>query len=108
MIGVGGTVAVAIFGLRNSVVSTRLAIESATTSLQQTLASEREGQVTDRYSKAIEQLGSDKVDVRIGGIYALERIACDSRVMAIGLEEYAEAHGGDVTREHPRVRHDHS
>jgi hypothetical protein len=34
--------------------------------------------VTDRYTKAIEQLGSDKLDVRIGGIYALERIAHDS------------------------------
>jgi hypothetical protein len=34
--------------------------------------------VTDRYAKAIEQLGSDKLDVRIGGIYALERIARDS------------------------------
>ena len=33
----------------------------------------RVGQVTDRYTKAIEQLGSDKLDVRIGGIYALER-----------------------------------
>ena len=38
----------------------------------------REGQVTDRYTKAIEQLGSDKLDVRMGGIYALERIARDS------------------------------
>jgi hypothetical protein len=38
----------------------------------------REGHVTDRYAKAIEQLGSDKLDVRIGGIYALERIARDS------------------------------
>jgi hypothetical protein len=37
-----------------------------------------QGQVTDRYTKAIEQLGSDKMDVRIGGIYALERIARDS------------------------------
>jgi hypothetical protein len=37
-----------------------------------------EGQVTDRYAKAIEQLGSDKLDVRIGGIYALERVARDS------------------------------
>jgi len=34
--------------------------------------------VTDRYTKAIEQLGSDKRDVRIGGIYALERVARDS------------------------------
>jgi Pentapeptide repeats (8 copies) len=37
-----------------------------------------QGQVTDRYTKAIEQLGSDKLDVRIGGIYALERVAQDS------------------------------
>lgn len=42
------------------------------------LSLSREGQVTDRYTKAIEQLGSDKLDVRIGGIYALERVALDS------------------------------
>ena len=38
----------------------------------------REGQVTDRYTKAITQLGSKKLDARIGGIYALERVARDS------------------------------
>jgi hypothetical protein len=38
----------------------------------------REGQVTDRYTKAIEQLGSGQLAVRIGGIYALERVARDS------------------------------
>jgi hypothetical protein len=38
----------------------------------------REGQVTDRYTKAVEQLGSKELDVCIGGIYALERIARDS------------------------------
>ena len=38
----------------------------------------REGQVTDRYTKAIEQLGSKELDVRIGGIYALERVGRDS------------------------------
>lgn len=38
----------------------------------------REGHITDRYSKAIEQLGNKNADVRIGGIYALERIARDS------------------------------
>ncbi len=27
-----------------------------------------QGQVTDRYTKAIEQLGSEKLDVRVGGI----------------------------------------
>jgi len=38
----------------------------------------RRGQVTDRYTRAIEQLGSKALDVRIGGIYALEGIARDS------------------------------
>ncbi len=34
--------------------------------------------VTERFSKAVEQLGQDKdITVRIGGIYALERIAKD-------------------------------
>ena len=37
-----------------------------------------QGQVTDRFTRAIEQLGSDKLDVRIGRIYALERVARDS------------------------------
>jgi hypothetical protein len=38
----------------------------------------QQGQLTERYTKAIEQLGNDKLDVRLGGIYALERIAVDS------------------------------
>jgi hypothetical protein len=44
----------------------------------------REGQITDRFSKAIEQLGAvdtsgkKKLEVRLGGIYALERIANES------------------------------
>lgn len=45
---------------------------------RQTLKLTGQGQVTDRYTKAIDQLGSEKLDVRIGGIYALERIARDS------------------------------
>ena len=38
----------------------------------------REGQITERFTRAIDQLGSDKVPIRLGGIYALERIARDS------------------------------
>lgn len=37
-----------------------------------------EGQITDRFTKAIGQLGDEKLEVRLGGIYALERIAKDS------------------------------
>jgi hypothetical protein len=43
-----------------------------------TLEVTEQGHITERYTKAIEQLGSDKLDVRLGGIYALERIAADS------------------------------
>jgi hypothetical protein len=44
----------------------------------QTLKVTEQGQITERYTKAIEQLGSAKLDVRLGGIYALESIANDS------------------------------
>jgi hypothetical protein len=37
-----------------------------------------EGQITDRFTKAITQLGDKKLELRLGGIYALERIAKDS------------------------------
>jgi uncharacterized protein YjbI with pentapeptide repeats len=38
----------------------------------------REGQITDRFTRAIDQLGNEQREVRIGGIYALERIAKNS------------------------------
>ncbi len=36
-----------------------------------------ERRVTDLYAKAVEQLGSDKAPVRLGGLYALRRLAQD-------------------------------
>jgi hypothetical protein len=36
------------------------------------------GQITDRFSKAIEHLGHSSPEIRIGGVFALERIAIDS------------------------------
>jgi hypothetical protein len=45
---------------------------------QESLKIARESQITDRFTKAIDQLGSDKLAIRLGGIYALERIAKDS------------------------------
>jgi Pentapeptide repeats (8 copies) len=44
----------------------------------QTLRTTQEGQITDRFTKAITQLGDNNLAVRLGGIYALERIAKDS------------------------------
>jgi hypothetical protein len=45
--------------------------------LQQVRVS-RDGQLTDRFTKATDQLGNESDDVRIGGIYTLERIARNS------------------------------
>jgi hypothetical protein len=64
-----------------------------------TLGLNRRGQVTDRFGKAIEQLGSGSLAVRLGGIYALEQIAFDSadlhwpvmEVLCAYLREHAPA-----------------
>ena len=58
-----------------------------------------QGQVTDRYTRAIDQLGSEQIDIRLGGIYALERIARDSArdhptVMAV-LTTFVREHSHD-------------
>jgi uncharacterized protein YjbI with pentapeptide repeats len=45
---------------------------------RQQVAIAEQGQYTDRYTKAVEQLGSEEIDVRLGAIYALERLAFDS------------------------------
>lgn len=61
LLGVGGALAGAIVGS------------------QATRSTNRATLIADLYSRAIDQLGSDKLDVRIGGIYALERVARDSK-----------------------------
>ena len=40
----------------------------------------RQGQVTDRYTRAVEQLSHEDPAVRIGGVYALGRVAGESQV----------------------------
>ena len=39
---------------------------------------DQQRRIIESFSKAIEQLGSDKLEVRLGGIYALERISRES------------------------------
>ncbi|MBI4197972.1 MAG: pentapeptide repeat-containing protein [Chloroflexi bacterium] len=45
---------------------------------ERTVQVAQEGQITERFTRAIGQLGDDNLAVRLGGIYALERIAFDS------------------------------
>jgi hypothetical protein len=39
----------------------------------------QQGQITERFTRAVDQLGNQSLDVRLGGIYALERLARESR-----------------------------
>jgi hypothetical protein len=51
--------------------------ETATASRNQLKLSEQ-GQVTDRYTRAVEQLGHEKAPVRLGALYSLEHLAQDN------------------------------
>ncbi|MEV7989554.1 pentapeptide repeat-containing protein [Micromonospora sp. NPDC085948] len=39
---------------------------------------QEQGQVTDRFARAVEQLGSEQISVRLGAVYSLERLMRDS------------------------------
>jgi hypothetical protein len=48
---------------------------------EQTLGASTRRQISERFVKAVDQLGSDKLDVRLGGIYGLEPLArYDARI----------------------------
>ena len=67
LVGVAGTVAVAIVSSRTTRLTNQATVEAV-----------RQGQLTDRYAKAVEHLGDPNLDIRLGGIYALEAIARDA------------------------------
>lgn len=48
---------------------------------------DRQGQVTDRYTRAVDQLGQASPELRVGAIYALERIARDSVIDRLTVVE---------------------
>ena len=58
--------------------------ENELRTIQENLRVSQEGQITERFTRAVEQLGAiDKegnpaIEIRLGGIYALERIANES------------------------------
>jgi hypothetical protein len=65
------------------------------------------GQITERFGRAIDQLGSNKLDVRLGGIYALERLMHDSPQDQLNLIEvlgaFIRGHAGTSGPATPRV-----
>jgi phage shock protein PspC (stress-responsive transcriptional regulator) len=55
-----------------------LAFQQLTADRQQATATQdltRQGQASERFTRAVDQLGSDRPEVRLGGIYGLEQIA---------------------------------
>jgi hypothetical protein len=66
----------------------------------QTLRTTQESQITDRFTKAITQLGDNNLAIRLGGIYALERIAKDSASDHWSVMEVLTA----FVREHPHEK----
>ncbi|MBN4001434.1 pentapeptide repeat-containing protein [Nostoc sp. LPT] len=70
----------------------------------------QEGQITERFTKAINQLGDDKLEVRLGGIYALERVAKDSEkdhwtIMEVLTSFILEKSSLDEIKNNPEKQH---
>jgi hypothetical protein len=73
----------------------------------------REAQLTERFTRTIEHLGSSQLDVQIGGIYGLERLAKDSPTdrgpIAEIIAAYVQGHspwpaqGGETARTPPEA-----
>ncbi len=65
---------IGVIGIAIGLIFTWLRLRAA----ERTIQISMEGQITERFTRAIQQLGDQKLPVCLGGIYALERIACDS------------------------------
>ncbi|MFF8574064.1 pentapeptide repeat-containing protein [Streptomyces sp. NPDC015237] len=107
--GTSAAMAALITGLRTSIVAFTAALGAGIALLYtaRTYRLSRRGQITERFTKALERLGSDEVYVRIGGILALEQIVRDApeqaatdsaRVLGHFIRERApKAHPGNVS-----------
>jgi hypothetical protein len=76
VVGSGGAVALLLAARRQRSTEIALRHQERATATSEHDATER--RITDLYTKAVEQLGSDKAPVRLGGLYALERLADDN------------------------------
>jgi hypothetical protein len=80
---IGGAIGVYFLAIRTRAVdrTARAALEQAKIAAErhaeQTKA-DRDRRITESFAKAVEQLGSDKLETRLGAIYTLERISQES------------------------------
>ncbi|MEH1836816.1 MAG: pentapeptide repeat-containing protein [Nostoc sp.] len=88
------------------------ALKNAENALKNAQAAQ-DKQITERFAKAIEQLGNEKIETRLGAIYTLERIAKDSKddhwtimeVLTAFVRENAPVKK-DQKQESPKIRTD--
>jgi uncharacterized protein YjbI with pentapeptide repeats len=66
--------------------------ESSMKNAQENLKIAQEGQITERFTRAIDQLGNRKMEIRLGGIYALEKIADKSKEYCLPIMEILTAY----------------
>jgi hypothetical protein len=81
-------------------------LQATTAQLQAThdqLMITQEGQITQRFTQSIDQLGSEQIVVRLGGIYALERIAKNSSADAATIAEILSSY---IRQHAPRLAED--
>ena len=74
--GSGGVVALVLAGRRQWSTEQAHRLSERSSAASEHDATQR--RITDLYGKAVDQLGSDKAPVRLGGLYALERLAQDT------------------------------
>jgi Pentapeptide repeats (8 copies) len=81
-VGVGLLRAVAAVAVLAAAVVTFQQLDTDRRLLRQQLAVAGQEQATERFARALDQLGSEQLDVRLGGIYGLERIAARGAELA--------------------------
>ncbi|UUV32958.1 pentapeptide repeat-containing protein [Amycolatopsis roodepoortensis] len=74
-VGTGGAFALWMAARRQR--STEVQLHESARAADAAELDSRERRLTDLYVQAVEQIGSDKAAVRLGGLYALERLAWD-------------------------------
>jgi hypothetical protein len=88
----GAFVLVSLYFAWRTLQNNRQTSEDNRQATQTTLELSRASQTTERFTNAIEQLGDDKLAIRLGGIYALERIARDSEEYHVPIIEVLSAY----------------
>ena len=79
-------------------VATWVQIDDTREASEQTLSLTQEQQQSDRFTRAVEQLGSPRLEIRLGGIYALQQVARESERLQQPVAELMMAY---LKRNHP-------